>query len=743
MIEGARRLPVLLLVVIAAVGALAVLAFRPPAPAADAPPAEFAAGRAERHLEAIAQRPHPIGSADNARVRDYIADTARDLGAEVAVESDDVVLPWRGVVRLATAHNVVARVPGADPSVSGGRALLLVAHYDSVPTGPGAADDGAAVAAMLETMRALTGGDAVRNDVVFLFTDGEEAGTLGAHAYVRRHGVDGVGAVLNWEARGSGGPVWMFQTGADNAPFVSAFGGASSRPVANSFAYEVYRRMPNYSDFTVFQEAGARGLDSAFIEHVRDYHSPFDDLARLDRGSLQHHGETMVGLVRALGDVDLRAGDGDAVYFDLFSRVLVHYPTWLAVALAAVTVVALAALLARAARRGRVRWRGVVAVAGLAVGAVVVAGAVSFAVWALVAAVRPGLGFLALSEPYERGWFVAGFLLVGLAVLLAAARVARRWRPAEVVAGVLVVTAVLLVAATAAVPGAGFLFQWTLLLGLPALWTTRLAFLPPLVAAAIHPPLVGTMMVALGMPLSAVAVVFGALAGVLLLPLLPSGAWWPALGVTAVAVALIAVGAARAGFTPDEPRPDSLIYLRDTATGRASWLSADPSPDEWTSRVLGPNPERVTLTGEYPAFPEPLMRADAPDLDLPAPTATAVTPTAPTSTDAPARTVTFRVTPTARSWRTQVTVAEPGLRGCRSGALALPGRVLELYGTTPREITCDLDPGTTLEVAVADHWAGLPAEASAVVGPRPPGTMPVQSGNRPFDAAIVRAAFRL
>ncbi|MEU4761842.1 M20/M25/M40 family metallo-hydrolase [Actinosynnema sp. NPDC023794] len=732
MVEGVRRVSVLL-TVIAGVGALAVLAFRPPAPVVDAPPGEFAAGRAERHLAAIARRPHPIGSADNERVRDHIVDTARGFGADVVVESDDVVRPWRGV-RVATAHNVVARVRGAAPSVSGGKALLLVAHYDSVPTGPGAADDGAAVAAMLETLRALkTGG--VRNDVVFLFTDGEEAGALGAAAYVGRHGVEGVGAVLNWEARGSGGPVWMFQTGDDNAPLVSAFGEASSRPIANSFAYEVYRRMPNYSDFTVFAEAGARGLNSAFIEHVGDYHSPYDDLERLDRGSLQHHGETMVGLVRALGDRDLRAGAGDAVYFDLFSRVLVRYPTWLAVALAAVTVLALASLLVLGVRRGRLRWRGVVAVAGVAVGAVVVAGALSFGAWALVAAVRPELGFLALSEPPERGWFVAGFCLLGSAVLIAAARVVRRWSPAEVVAGVLAVTAVLLAATTVAVPGAGFLFQWTLLAGLPALWTTRAALLPPLVAAAIFPPLVGTMMVALGMPLSAVAVVFAVLAGVLLMPLLTVWrSWRPALGVTAVAVALIAVGTVRFGFAPDEPRPDSLIYLQDT--GGASWLSADPAPDEWTSRVLGENPERVTLP--YPTLDKPMMRAAAPDLDLPAPTVVLVA-----ATDAAVRTVTFRVTPNARAWRTHVTLSGPGRPACRLGAAELPGATLDLYGPSAREITCDLDPGAPLEVAVADQWAGLPAEATSLVGPRPPDAMPVQSGSRAFDAAVVRAEFRL
>lgn len=715
---------VALLGVITAVGALAVLAFRPPAPRADAPPAEFAAGRAEEHLRAVAQRPHPIGSADNARVRDYLADTARRFGAEVSVESDDVVRPWRGVQRVATAHNVVARVRGTDPSLSGGRALLLVSHYDSVPTGPGAADDGAAVAAMLETVRALSARP-VRNDVVFLFTDGEEAGTLGAEAFVRRHGVGDYGAVLNWEARGSGGPVWMFETGPDNGPLVSAFAAASGRPVANSLAAEVYRLLPNYSDFSVFLDAGARGLNSAFIDRVHDYHSPYDDVARLDRGSLQHHGETMVGLVRVLGEQDLRApADGSVVYFDLFSRVLVHYPVWLAVVLAVVTVVAFVVL----ARQLPVRR--VLLVAGVATGAVAVAGAAAFGLWALVVAVRPGLAFLALSEPYERGWFVAGFLLLGLAVLLVAARLVQRFTSAEVVAGVLVVPAVLLVITAIVVPGASFLFQWPVAAGLVALWRPRLAFLPPLVAAAVYPPLVGALLVALGMSQVAVGLVFALPAGVLLLPLLRRLPRHGAVVVGVVAVALLATGTARFGFSPAEPRPNALVYRLNAETGRADWLSEDPAPDDWTGRVLGTDPQRVALSDTHPVLNRPLMRADAPALDLPAPTATA----RPVGD----RTV-LRITPGERAWRTHV-VLPPEAR-CRFGDRPLDGRVLELYGTTPREITCD--PGGPLTVELTDQWNDLPEAAAALVGPRPPDTMPVQSGNRAYDSTLVRTVVRV
>jgi len=84
--------------------------------------------------------------------------------------------------------------------------VLLVAHYDSVPTGPGANDDGVGVATLLETARALTASAPLQNDVIFLFTDSEETGLLGAQAFVTEHlWAKEVEVVLNFEGRGNGG----------------------------------------------------------------------------------------------------------------------------------------------------------------------------------------------------------------------------------------------------------------------------------------------------------------------------------------------------------------------------------------------------------------------------------------------------------------------------------------------------------------------------------------------------------
>ncbi|HEX6347437.1 M20/M25/M40 family metallo-hydrolase [Umezawaea sp.] len=752
---------VVLVVVLVALGALSLLAFRPPAAApADVPPTEFSAARVEADLREIAQRPHPLGTADNDRVREHVVAAARAAGARVRVESGEVVLADPGKpVRVAVAWNVVATVPGTDPGLSGGRALLLVSHHDSVPTGPGAADDGAAVVSMLEAIRVLTASGGVRNDVVFLFTDGEELGSLGARLFVRQHGVAEFGAVLNWEARGSRGPVVMFETSTANAGLVDAFAGASSRPIANSLAYEVYLRMPNYTDFTVFRDAGATGLNAAFIEGLHDYHSPNDDVGTLDRDTVQHHGETMTGLVAALGERDLRRLDNrTAVYFDLVGRVLVHYPVWVALVLAAVSVVALVLLVVVGVRRGRLRPVGAAAVAGAALGAVVGTAALCFGLWRLLTLVRPGLAALPLSEPYDRGWFIAAFTTVAAAVLLLVARLVRRWSPAEVLAGGLLLVGVSLVAVAVVVPGATYLFQWPLLAGLPALWwavrrgtgSLPLAALAPAVAVVLFAPVVSTLTVALGIKLVGVAMAVAVLAGVLVLPLftaLPRPGLLAAVA-SVVAAVLVTTSALVSGFDVREPRPDGLLYLRDATTGRSVWLTGDPEPDDWTGRVLGAAPERVSLTREFPLLKAPVLRAPAPALALAEPT---VTTLADTTADG-VRTVRFRVDSPRRGWRIQVSLPRGAVRACvvagqrvESAAQSVPENlVFEFYGADDgAELTCEASEGAEVPVDVADFSLGLPPEVEALVGPRPEGTVLVPSGYRPVDSAVVRRAVRI
>ena len=146
----------------------------PPEPVpATAPATEFSAARAMVHVTQIAQQPHPVGSADHARIREYVTASLEGIGLKVERQKATAIRSVAGGASAASVENLLVRVKGTGST----GAVLLVSHYDSVPAAPGAADDGSGVAAMLETLRAFRASGPLRNDVIALFTDAEERRT--------------------------------------------------------------------------------------------------------------------------------------------------------------------------------------------------------------------------------------------------------------------------------------------------------------------------------------------------------------------------------------------------------------------------------------------------------------------------------------------------------------------------------------------------------------------------------------
>ncbi len=173
----------------------------------------------------------------------------------------------------------------------------------------------------------LRAGPALRNDVLFVITDGEEDGLLGASAFVAENpAAKDVRVVVNFEARGNAGESQMFETSAGNGRLVQIFAQASPHPSGSSLTYEIYKHMPNDTDMTVFKKAGAAGLNFAFIGHWEAYHTPLDNAGVLDRGSLQQHGENALSLARRFGNADLtQLEDRDSVYFSIPGNFFAHY----------------------------------------------------------------------------------------------------------------------------------------------------------------------------------------------------------------------------------------------------------------------------------------------------------------------------------------------------------------------------------------------------------------------------------
>ncbi|MGW2147019.1 M28 family peptidase [Nonomuraea bangladeshensis] len=492
---------------------------------ASAPSGEFSAARARTHLDRFATEPRPIGGAAAERARNYLVAQLRAAGLDVEVQRAVGANASTGLASFGLVHNIVATRRGHDPTGT----VVVAAHYDSAAMGPGVSDDAAAVAAMLETVRAL--GDApLRNDLVLLMTDGEEDGVLGAEAFVREHPLGRAGGVLlNWEARGVSGPSLMFETSRGSAGLVEAYAAAAPRPRGDSTMAAVYRLLPNNTDFTPLTAAGFAGLNFAYIQRSSHYHTAGDSLANLDPGSLQHHGSTMLALTRALGAADLPAlrTDHDATYFRLFG-VLITYPdalVWPLAGLAAAAVAGLA-VVARRRRLLSVPRLVVAAVSGLV--PLVVSALLAQGLWELLVAWRPaydGMGGLLHRPDAFRAAVVAQTALVVLGWYLL---LRRRLGPAALAVGGLAWAAAFGVLCAAVAPGASFVFALPALCcavgGLVALSVGR-----PLVAAAaltlgavpaamLLSGLARNVFDGMGLALGGAAALVTALLGLLLLP---------------------------------------------------------------------------------------------------------------------------------------------------------------------------------------------------------------------------------
>ncbi|MFT4178200.1 MAG: M20/M25/M40 family metallo-hydrolase [Thermomonas sp.] len=337
------------LIAMACAALLAVFASATPTPApANAPATGFSAVRAMADVREIARAPHPTGSAENARVRDYLTRRLQSLGMSVAsrtapldARSRKRLSQWRGSPADGVeATSLVATLPGRDPTKP---ALLLMAHHDSVWDSPGAGDDSAGVAAILETVRALrASGQPLERSLIVLFTDAEELGLDGAEDFFKRDPLrEQVGVIINLEARGGGGRAAMFETGNDNGAMIELFANSVRGPVATSVSVLVYNNMPNFTDYTVAKKQGVPGFNFAFLGRPAQYHSATATPDALDAGSLQDMGRQTLDLSRALLAVPTLPGKSpDLVFFDLFGLLLLSYAGWIGWLILAVTVAA-------------------------------------------------------------------------------------------------------------------------------------------------------------------------------------------------------------------------------------------------------------------------------------------------------------------------------------------------------------------------------------------------------------------
>ncbi len=610
---------------------------------AKAPATVFSAERAMAHVRAIAQEPHPAGTPAAERVLQYIAEQIRAMGQEPVIRE---LVSHRGPGEMSSVRNVMARLRGTVGPEAG--AAVFLAHYDSVSFGPGASDDGAGVAALLETMRALLAGPPLKNDLIFLFTDGEEgrihdhAGLRGAWAFVNEDPwAKDVRVAANFDCRGTRGPSYLYETSLPNQWLVRQFNlSGAHRPVATSVTADIYRSMPLGSDLTVFLDKGIPSVNFAFANGLARYHTALDSPEYLSPRSLQHHGENALGMARRLGNEALEQAKtgGTSVYFNLPLVRMVQYSTgWLPVMCAIGIGLFLLGVVA-GLLRGRLQWAGMLAGMWL---------------WLASTAACMALGALAFWVAYRARdfYFVYNAGPWTLSVIFATTAVFCRvmgnsWRRHGLLSlwvGTLLWWAVGLVVTTVWMPGASYAFFGPLVTSsLGLLW---MAARP--VPAETHGKRDMVLMAVLALPamyiltglmmgLYAAVLLLGAPGQTLLLMLvlgaiLPHLAWvfGGHLRFAARVLCLAALVAAIWGvtwnpFTKERPKLTSLAYAMDADYHKSWWISADKAPDVWNRPFLTDTPEigpvsdllPATTRGDYLRAPAQAMPLTPPSVEL-------------------------------------------------------------------------------------------------------------------------------
>ena len=614
----------------------------------------FSVERAMSDVRFLAQVPRPMGSAGAARARAYIISQLRSQGLSPVVQTTTVVGGFDPENHVAArVTNIVARLPGTANT----GAIAFNAHYDSVPQSPGANDCGSCVAAVLETARALRAGPRLRNDVLFVFTDGEESQDIGAHAFATQNpAMRGVSTVVNFDASGSHGAVYLARTSPNSGDLVRQLVASAPHPRIFSFIPALMTLFVSSlrpgTDAEEYFDRGAGGVALYYSGGSTDYHTGRDSATTISPASVQQDGSYAVALARDLGNrVAIRRGGGDWVAFNLGPDTAVVYPAAVDSALGLLAV----AVFGVAAAWGR--RRGAITVGGLTGGllifplAVVGTGILVMLLWAATKTLVPNLSVPFVGSYQNLPYFLALAFAAVACFTFIYRLLLKRLKPENLALGALGFGAVMSLALSLALPGSAYLFVLPVLIALgfrawrlagraPGVWHTAGAVALPLaVAVVLIVPVLALLVLALGtrmelmtgMPVVGLVIgVFVAGAAGLFIPYLrptPDSArgrvrWlgWAIPGAAALcSIALLLLATARLSFNPTHPGPDTINYELNADTGQASWRTRDASLDGYTRQFFA--------AGKHPANFEFFAmstvggwRADAPVASLPAPT---------------------------------------------------------------------------------------------------------------------------
>lgn len=575
-------------------------------PDTDVPSTEFSTDRALSHVKNLSLEPRGIGFPGHERSRGYIISQLKALGLETLTQEGYVVTKW---MNMSKVTNIMARIKGSEE----GKALTLMTHYDSHPHSSfGASDAGSGVATILEGVRAfLEKGEVPKNDLIILFTDGEELGLNGASYFVNKHPwVEDIGLILNFEARGSGGPSHMLvETNRGNANLINEFVKANPKyPVASSLSYSIYKMLPNDTDLTIFrEEADIEGFNLAFIDDHFDYHTALDRFDRLDEKTLAHQGSYLMPLLNHFSQADLGnlKSLNDNVYINVPFFGVLSYPfDWINPMWVMATLFFLF-ILYRGFKKARLSIKGILTGILPALLVLLLTVGIGHFGWRLLLKIYPGYSDILQGFPYNGHFYIAAFAALSTAICFWTYQKFKKTELTDLLVFPTILWLTICLLAAMYLKGAGFFILpvFGLLAALYVLVyqekpNSLLLLFLGLPAIFILSPMVKMFPVGLGLKLLASSSLIIVLLFFMTLPFWGQFKYKSRIAYLSLLLAFVFGIAAHmtSGFTETRPKPSSLNYVHNLDTESAVWTTYDEQLIPWNQQYLGETQDTLNLS---------------------------------------------------------------------------------------------------------------------------------------------------
>jgi len=213
--------------------------------------------------------------------------------------------------------------------------VLVNAHFDSVPSGFGATDDGVGVITILQLISYFTvPQNQPKRGIVALLNNGEEDYLNGAYAFSQHPISTFPHTFLNLEGAGAGGRAVLFRS---TDTQVTKFYKRAPHPFGTVVSADGFKRglVRSQTDYVVFNgDLGMRGLDVAFFEPRSRYHTREDSAKYTSKNSLWHMLSASIATMQGLtsdmsSEFDgepssqgkVASGEGsESVWFDVFGE---------------------------------------------------------------------------------------------------------------------------------------------------------------------------------------------------------------------------------------------------------------------------------------------------------------------------------------------------------------------------------------------------------------------------------------